>query len=160
MVIPTFAADYEKVTVTAETAKVYEKSSTKSDVWGEVEEGYKFTPTDETGKFWKLKYKNDDGEKVTGYIRKKDTTDGSAATANAKIEAKSEVTIKSEGSWSTESSRAITDTVYWVKNGKSYHLTENCTTLTRTKKTYSGSFESCHKRAPCNVCAGRRGYDR
>ena len=42
------------------------------------------------------------------------------------------------------------DYVYWTPNGKSYHSTKDCPTLSRSKIIYEGY--NCPKTDPCNVC--------
>lgn len=43
-------------------------------------------------------------------------------------------------------------TVYWTPNGKSYHYSKNCPTLSRSKTILSGPLSSTPKDDPCNVC--------
>ncbi len=42
------------------------------------------------------------------------------------------------------------DYVYWTPNGKSYHSTKDCPTLSRSKVIYEGY--NCPKTDPCDVC--------
>jgi hypothetical protein len=47
--------------------------------------------------------------------------------------------------------------VYYVPNGKSYHLDRNCSTLARSEIIKSGSLEyviNLGKDDPCDICAG------
>lgn len=47
------------------------------------------------------------------------------------------------------------DTVYWTPNGKSYHNTSECSTLSRSKTILSGTIDeamAAGKTDPCNVC--------
>ena len=46
-------------------------------------------------------------------------------------------------------------TVYWTPNGKSYHTTSECSTLSRSKTILSGTIDeamAAGKTDPCNVC--------
>lgn len=46
-------------------------------------------------------------------------------------------------------------TVYWTPNGKSYHTTSECSTLSRSKTILSGTLDeamAAGKTDPCNVC--------
>lgn len=46
-------------------------------------------------------------------------------------------------------------TVYWTPNGKSYHTTSGCSTLSRSKTILSGTLDeaiAAGKTDPCNVC--------
>lgn len=42
--------------------------------------------------------------------------------------------------------------VYWTPNGKSYHTTENCPTLSRSKTILSGTIDESGKNDPCDKC--------
>ncbi|MGG7060149.1 DNA/RNA non-specific endonuclease [Clostridium nigeriense] len=42
--------------------------------------------------------------------------------------------------------------VYWTPNGKSYHTTKNCPTLSRSKTILEGSLEESGKSDPCDKC--------
>lgn len=42
--------------------------------------------------------------------------------------------------------------VYWVPNGKVYHCTRNCPTLSRSRVIRSGSLSKCPKPRACKVC--------
>lgn len=55
---------------------------------------------------------------------------------------------KSESQGSTNSS----STVYWTPNGKSYHTTKNCSTLSRSKTILEGTIEESGKYDPCDRC--------
>lgn len=43
-------------------------------------------------------------------------------------------------------------TVYWTPNGKSYHTTKNCSTLSRSKTILEGTIETSGKYDPCDKC--------
>lgn len=56
----------------------------------------------------------------------------------------------------TESKKEEPGTVYWTPNGKSYHFTENCATLKRSKTIKDGTKSeaaAAGKSDPCNICA-------
>jgi competence protein ComEC len=42
--------------------------------------------------------------------------------------------------------------VYWTPNGKSYHYTDKCSTLSRSKTILSGPLSQCPKSDPCDRC--------
>lgn len=42
--------------------------------------------------------------------------------------------------------------VYWTPGGSSYHKSNNCTTLKRSKTILNGSISESGKNDPCNVC--------
>lgn len=45
-----------------------------------------------------------------------------------------------------------TKTVYWTPNGKSYHTTKDCSTLSRSKTILSGTLAESGKSDPCDQC--------
>ena len=52
-------------------------------------------------------------------------------------------------SQSSANSSAI---VYWTPNGKSYHTTKNCSTLSRSKTILEGTIKESGKHDPCDRC--------
>ena len=42
--------------------------------------------------------------------------------------------------------------VYYTPNGKSYHTTKNCSTLSRSKTILEGTISSSGKHDPCDIC--------
>lgn len=42
--------------------------------------------------------------------------------------------------------------VYWTPNGKSYHTTKNCSTLSRSKTILKGTIQESGKHDPCDRC--------
>lgn len=53
---------------------------------------------------------------------------------------------------SSSSNNSSSSTVYWTPNGKSYHTTKNCSTLSRSKTILEGSISSSGKNDPCDRC--------
>lgn len=49
-------------------------------------------------------------------------------------------------------SKPATETVYWTPNGKSYHTTRNCPTLSRSKTILEGTIAESGKSDPCDRC--------
>ena len=43
-------------------------------------------------------------------------------------------------------------TVYWTPNGKSYHTTKSCPTLSRSKTILEGTISESGKSDPCDKC--------
>lgn len=77
-------------------------------------------------------------------------TSGSSGNSGSSIGSGS----TSSGSSTTTYEPAQGDrTVYWVPNGKSYHYSENCSTLKRSKTILSGKASECPKTDPCDKCA-------
>lgn len=42
--------------------------------------------------------------------------------------------------------------VYWTPNGKNFHMTNNCKTLSRSKIIHSGNKDECEKSICCEQC--------
>ncbi len=56
-----------------------------------------------------------------------------------------------------ENMSSASETVYWTPFGKSYHLDENCQTLTRSATLVSGTIDEAFEAKrfdPCDFCAG------
>ena len=49
-------------------------------------------------------------------------------------------------------STSASGTVYWTPNGKSYHTTKNCSTLSRSKTILEGTIAESGKSDPCDRC--------
>ncbi|MDV4152017.1 DNA/RNA non-specific endonuclease [Clostridium sp. AL.422] len=61
------------------------------------------------------------------------------------------------GSTSNQSSNSTgstsnSGTVYWTPNGKSYHTTKGCSTLSRSKTILEGTIQESGKTDPCDRC--------
>lgn len=52
----------------------------------------------------------------------------------------------------TQSSTSVSEVVYWTPNGKSYHTTKNCSTLSRSKTILEGTISQSGKYDPCDRC--------
>lgn len=62
--------------------------------------------------------------------------------------------VGADGAYVSDTSN-VGATVYWTPNGKSYHSTSSCPTLSRSKQILSGSYADAAasgKTDPCNVC--------
>nr|WP_250675326.1 ComEC/Rec2 family competence protein [Paeniclostridium ghonii]MCM0167455.1 MBL fold metallo-hydrolase [Paeniclostridium ghonii] len=51
-----------------------------------------------------------------------------------------------------EDAKIEKEIVYWTPNGKSYHTTSKCPTLSKSKKILSGTKEESGKFDPCDAC--------
>ena len=56
------------------------------------------------------------------------------------------------GNQSSSSSSNSSATVYWTPNGKSYHTTKSCSTLSRSKTILDGTIQESGKNDPCDRC--------
>ena len=52
----------------------------------------------------------------------------------------------------SQSNSNNSETVYWTPNGKSYHTTKNCPTLSRSKTILEGTIQESGKYDPCDRC--------
>lgn len=52
----------------------------------------------------------------------------------------------------SQSSTNSSEIVYWTPNGKSYHTTKNCPTLSRSKTILEGTISESGKYDPCDRC--------
>ena len=53
---------------------------------------------------------------------------------------------------SKNESQSSSSKVYWTPNGKSYHTTKNCSTLSRSKTILEGTKSESGKHDPCDRC--------
>lgn len=73
------------------------------------------------------------------------TVSGSSSSASSSVS-------NTNKSSQTASSKNSEITVYWTPNGKSYHYSKECPTLSRSKTILSGPLSECPKSDPCDVC--------
>lgn len=66
---------------------------------------------------------------------------------------KSSKTSENGGNKNSVTHQNNSRTVYWVKNGEVYHVSETCPTLSRSKKIYSGTISQSGKSCACKVCS-------
>lgn len=66
---------------------------------------------------------------------------------------KASKTNESGGSKNSVTRQNNSRTVYWVKSGEVYHVSENCPTLSRSKNIYSGTVSQSGKSRACKVCS-------
>lgn len=77
------------------------------------------------------------------------SSSGGGSTSSATSSAKSATPTQSVSVPANTDSDRI---VYWTPNGKSYHYSQDCRTLSRSKTILSGPLSSCPKDDPCDVC--------
>ena len=53
---------------------------------------------------------------------------------------------------SASTSSSSSTMVYWTPNGKSYHTTKSCSTLSRSKTVLEGTITESGKSDPCDRC--------
>lgn len=56
------------------------------------------------------------------------------------------------GSNTNSNETSSSSLVYWTPNGKSYHTTKSCSTLSRSKTILEGTLQESGKSDPCDVC--------
>ena len=77
------------------------------------------------------------------------------SSLNSNMSANNSSNTSSNVNSTTNSSNANTNssaTVYWTPNGKSYHTTKNCSTLSRSKTILDGTIQESGKNDPCDRC--------
>ena len=87
--------------------------------------------------------------KVTA--KKVGTTKVTAKIGSKKYVCKITVKAKKSGT-SSGSFKASAGVVYWTPGGTVYHLSRNCSTLSRSRTVYSGSISDSGKARVCKVC--------
>ena len=79
---------------------------------------------------------------------KSNTSTNNSSTTGSKVNNTTNKNSTNE-SQSSANNSAI---VYWTPNGKSYHTTKNCSTLSRSKTILSGTISESGKYDPCDRC--------
>lgn len=81
------------------------------------------------------------------------TSTSLASNSNAKPSSPNpSSTVKSSSTPSASEDVATVNTVYWTPNGKSYHTTDSCSALAKSKTILSGTIEESGKNDPCDRC--------
>lgn len=88
-------------------------------------------------------YRTDENETIIA------TSDGSNITFSTEP---GSYTAKGKESTSSSNETTADRTVYWTPNGKSYHYSKDCQTLSRSKTILSGTLSECPKDDPCDKC--------
>lgn len=76
----------------------------------------------------------------------------SSGNTNSSTSGSSSTSVTTNESNNTQSSTSVSEIVYWTPNGKSYHTTKNCPTLSRSKTILEGTIEQSGKYDPCDRC--------
>lgn len=81
------------------------------------------------------------------------TVDNSSSGSNTTTQVDNSNTGSNENTNSSNGgSTSTSGTVYWTPNGKSYHTTKNCSTLSRSKTILEGTIAESGKNDPCDRC--------
>lgn len=72
--------------------------------------------------------------------------------ANLQTNTSSNSSNSSSNTNTTSGSTSSSGTVYWTPNGKSYHTTKSCSTLSRSKTILEGTIQESGKNDPCDRC--------
>lgn len=78
------------------------------------------------------------------------TSNNSASTSDANTSNNSNTNTNTNTN--TSDSTTTSGTVYWTPNGKSYHTTKSCSTLSRSKTILEGTLQESGKSDPCDRC--------
>ena len=89
------------------------------------------------------------GSYIPGSDKELNTTNSSNTSSNADASYEADANTELE---KKEPVVGSTEVVYWTPNGKSYHTTESCSTLSRSKTILSGTISESGKFDPCDKC--------
>ena len=132
-------AKLNKTKLTLSVGKTYQlvvKNTTKNVKWKSIKKDV--VAVTQNGKI---------KAKKAGKTRVIATVGSKKLTCTVTVKAK-----KSSGSGSSSSSSRSLGTVYWTPSGTVYHLSRNCSTLSRSRTVYSGSVSASGKPRACKVC--------
>ena len=89
------------------------------------------------------------GSYIPGSDKELNTTNSSNTSSNADASYEADANTELE---KKEPVVGSSEVVYWTPNGKSYHTTESCSTLSRSKTILSGTISESGKFDPCDKC--------
>ncbi|MDY2883430.1 MAG: ComEC/Rec2 family competence protein [Romboutsia timonensis] len=99
--------------------------------------------------------------KIASYNEGNKSSNSTSTNSSSSISSSNESNNSSSSNNSSTSNVAVTSkpdtntgggTVYWTPNGKSYHTTKGCSTLSRSKTILSGTQAESGKSDPCDRC--------
>lgn len=81
-----------------------------------------------------------------------DSNNGEETAPKEEVAPKKEAATKKESAEVKDNVSDKGEIVYWTPNGKSYHKTDECSTLSRSKTILSGTISESGKIDPCDQC--------
>ena len=116
---------------------------TYPDTKTQIPSHYSYTYTLK-GKVIKDEFDNVNPDEYNSKLNSNSSTNSSNNT-NSKPSSTTNNSFKNE-------SQSSSSKVYWTPNGKSYHTTKNCSTLSRSKTILEGTKSESGKHDPCDRC--------
>lgn len=109
------------------------------------------------GKVIKDEFDNVNPDEYNSKLNSNSSTNNSnSTTSNGNSSTNNSNTSSSSNKNTTTNSTPVTNsgggTVYWTPNGKSYHTTKKCSTLSRSKTILEGTIQESGKHDPCDRC--------
>ena len=101
------------------------------------------------GKVVNDEFDNINPDEYNASLNSNTTTNNSSSTTSKGNSTSSSSNTNSNSISSNDNSSEI---VYWTPNGKSYHTTKSCSTLSRSKTIHSGTQAQSGKSDPCDRC--------
>ena len=80
------------------------------------------------------------------------TNSSNSSSSSTNNSSKNNNTTNNSSVNQSQSSSNSAGTVYWTPNGKSYHTTKSCSTLSRSKTILEGTIQESGKDDPCDRC--------
>lgn len=91
-------------------------------------------------------------ESNTSTSNSNSSSNTTAPAENSSSGSNTTTTVDNSNTSSNAGSTSTAGTVYWTPNGKSYHTTKDCSTLSRSKTILEGTLEESGKSDPCDRC--------
>ena len=117
---------------------------TYPDTKTQIPSHYSYTYTLK-GKVIKDEFDNINPDEYNSSLESNKSNNNTSSTANSSTNNNTNNSSKNE-------SQNNSSKVYWTPNGKSYHTTKNCSTLSRSKTILEGTIQASGKNDPCDRC--------
>lgn len=91
-------------------------------------------------------------ENNTSTSNSNSSSNTTAPAGNSTTGSNTTTTVDNSNTSSNAGSASTAGTVYWTPNGKSYHTTKSCSTLSRSKTILEGTLQESGKSDPCDRC--------
>ena len=104
------------------------------------------------GNVIKDEFDNINPDKYNSSLESNTSTNNSSSTSSKVNNTTNNSNANSNSKNESQSSVNSSEIVYWTPNGKSYHTTKNCPTLSRSKTILEGTIKESGKYDPCDRC--------
>lgn len=167
LAVPTDAPEIDPVAQTTETETFSENDSeTITEIESEIDTALESFSTEETE--FSVVPETDSETMIASESEPEITSETSSVPPSSESTPAESVQTAEAPAFVVETSPAVSEsiavpapsptqsaTVYWTPNGKSYHSSSGCSTLSRSKTVLSGTLDEAiaeGKTDPCNVC--------